>query len=49
MLSPIKITLKKNINVLRHMLGFFKKYLTAFEKPNNRSGDGDDGNQAFKY
>lgn len=28
----IKTTLKKNINVLQHMLGFFKKDLTGFEK-----------------
>jgi len=28
----IKTTLKKNINVLQHMLGFFKKNLSAFEK-----------------
>ena len=28
----IKTTLKKNINVLQHMLGFFKKDLSAFEK-----------------
>lgn len=28
----LKTTLKKNINVLQHMLGFFKKNLSAFEK-----------------
>ncbi len=28
----LKATLKKNINVLQHILGFFKRDLTSFEK-----------------